>query len=273
MHTHTKHIPYKTVNSDKINSTWQPQAYAVYSHGQTVWAKELIEKIGINGDESILDVGCGDGKITDYLSALTQGKVVGVDLNADMIAFAQATFERAIFMQMDAQKLEFEERFDIVFSNAALHWVSNHEAVVSGIYRALKPGGKAILQMGGYGNAHEIFDALESVVSEFLEYFDGFVSPYTFCSDSTYEQLLENAGFSRYRAELIPKDMIHTDTVAFRGWLETTWFPYIQRIPEEMREVFIRRWMEAYITLHPLDEGGRIHISMIRLEIKAEKGE
>lgn len=254
-----------------MNPTWKPDAYAAHSKGQTVWAKELIEKIGLRGDESILDVGCGDGKITDYLSTLTCSEVVGIDLNPDMIAFAKKTFKRPAFHRMDAQKILFEDRFDVVFSNAALHWAHDHDAVVRGIYKALKFGGKAVLQMGGYGNAKDIFSALDKVMQNYTAYFEGFKSPYTFCSDSQYNVMLSQAGFSRYRAELIPKDMIHDSIDAFRGWLETTWFPYIRSIPESEQSSFVEEWITTYLEMFPLDGQGRVHVNMIRLEVEAVK--
>lgn len=254
---------------DRMNGTWKAQAYAAHSKGQAVWAKELIEKIGLSGNESILDIGCGDGKITNYLSEHTCGEVVGVDLSAEMIIYAQTMFQNPRFVQMDARRLEFEERFDVVFSNAALHWVSDHEAVMRGVYRALKPNGKALLQMGGEGNASEVFAALAYILPDYAEYFEGFKPPYRFCSDMEYREILRRAGFSRYRAELIPKDMVHDDTSAFRGWLETTWFPFIQRIPEPIQDNFIRQWINAYIERVPVDESGKVHVVMVRLEVEA----
>lgn len=252
-----------------MSGIWTAQTYAAHSKGQAIWAKELIEKIGLSGNESILDIGCGDGKITNYLSEHTSAEVVGVDLSAEMIAYAQSTFQNPRFVQMDAQKLEFDRCFDVVFSNAALHWVSDHEAVMRGIYSALKPNGKALLQMGGEGNASDVFAVLACILPDYAEYFEGFESPYRFCSDTEYKEILQRIGFNRYRAELIPKDMVHDDVSAFRGWLETTWFPYIQRIPESMQENFIQQWISAYIERFPMDENGRIHIAMVRLEIEA----
>ncbi|MCD8544265.1 MAG: class I SAM-dependent methyltransferase [Sulfurospirillum cavolei] len=127
-----------------MREEWKASAYAENSKGQAVWAKELIEKMALKGDESILDIGCGDGKITDTLCHRTGGEVVGVDFSPEMIAYAKSTFTKPLFMQMDAQALSFNERFDVVFSNAALHWAKDHNAIVQGIFKALKPKGRAI---------------------------------------------------------------------------------------------------------------------------------
>jgi trans-aconitate 2-methyltransferase len=254
-----------------MSGEWKADVYAANSKGQAVWAHESIEKIGIKGDESILDIGCGDGKITDALSHLTRGEVVGIDLSSEMIAYAHKTFSKPIFRQMDAQALNFNERFDVVFSNAALHWVKDHKAVLEGIYKALKPNGRAILQMGGEGNAHLFFKAVEQVMAFYAVYFEGFEVPYTFLSDKAYERLLEGIGFRSYTACLIPKDMVHADLKAFRGWIETTWFPYIERVPTEHKEAFIEACIKAYCALCPLDSEGRVHVGMMRLEVQLRK--
>jgi len=253
------------------NSGWKPQAYASYSTGQELWAKELIEKLGLEGKESILDIGCGDGKITNYLKESTSGDVVGIDLSEEMIAYAQIQFPNLQFMQMDAQKLSFVEEFDVVFSNAVLHWVRDHKAVIQGIYKALKPNGKMILQMGGKGNAKKVFTSLENVIEEYAEYFDGFSSPYTFYSDVQYLEILQNTGYKQFQAKLIEKDMVHESVDAFSGWLKTTWFPFIEQLPQQLQEEFVQKWVAQYMLTFPQESDGKVHVEMIRLEVEAIK--
>lgn len=254
-----------------MNMTWNPEEYAAHSKGQAIWAKELIKKIDLSGDESILDIGCGDGKITDYLNTYTSGEVIGIDVNPEMITYAQNAFSKPCFIVMDAQTITFEERFDVVFSNAALHWVKDHHALLQGIYRALKPGGKVVMQMGGHGNAKEVFSVLNKVMKRYGEYFNDFEPPYIFHTDSDYEEMLKNGHFSHYCARLIPKDMVHESIDAFRGWLETTWFPFINCVPEEKREAFVVELCTTYLECHAADVEGKIHVSMVRLEVLAVK--
>ena len=254
-----------------MSGYWKAGAYAANSKGQAVWANELIEKMELKGNESILDIGCGDGKITDTLSRRTSGEVVGIDFSSEMIAYAKAAFSKPTFMQMDAQALSFNERFDVVFSNAALHWVKDHQAVLEGIYKALKPKGRAILQMGGAGNGEKVFEAFHHILPDYAAYFGGFESPYTFHSDMTYEALLNGIGFSTHQAHLVFKDMVHENLKAFRGWLETTWFPFINPVPYALKETFIEAWIEAYLALCPPDQEGRVHVSMMRLEVQLIK--
>ncbi|MCK9372795.1 MAG: methyltransferase domain-containing protein [Sulfuricurvum sp.] len=254
-----------------MEAKWDAESYAKNSKSQELWAKELIEKINLNGHEVILDIGCGDGKVTDYLAHLTTSRVVGIDLNHDMIALAKASYPLPEFLQMDAEKIDYENTFDLVFSNAVLHWVKNHEAVIAGIHKALKPKGKTVLQMGGEGNAKMVFTALSTVQKEYAPYFEDFVSPYTFCSDSYYLKILDKAGFVQPDVQLIEKDMVHKNLEAFEGWLKTTWFPYLGCLPENKRVEFLNQWIQAYLDLAPLDKMGRVHVSMVRLEVKAQK--
>jgi len=122
--------------------TWNAKEYAKHSKGQEKWAKELIEKLNIKGDEDILDLGCGDGKVTALLASLTRGKVVGVDKSEVMVTLAKERYSNIVFREMDATALTFDKEFDIIFSNAVLHWVFEHKLVLEGLYRALKPNGK-----------------------------------------------------------------------------------------------------------------------------------
>ena len=254
-----------------MRKEWKASDYASNSKGQAVWAHELIEKMALKGDESILDVGCGDGKITNTLSQLTNGEVVGIDFSSDMVAYAKAAFSKPTFMQMDAQALSFHERFDVVFSNAALHWVKDHKAVLEGIYKALKPKGKAILQMGGEGNGEKVFEALSNILPAYEGSVEAHEMPYTFHSDKTYETLLSTMNFSQYQACLVQKDMVHENVQAFQGWLETAWFPFINVVADERRAAFVQDWIAAYLKLCPLDEKAQVHVLMCRLEVELIK--
>ncbi len=249
---------------------WNAKDYAKYSKAQEVWAKELITKLELKGDENILDLGCGDGKVTALLSTSTDGKIVGVDKSEAMVALAKTSYSDIEFMVMDATELTFEKQFDIVFSNAVLHWVHNHEAVLRGIKKALKPNGKILLQFGGYGNAKAILNIMESFIDKnYAKYFANFEFPYNFPHNDTYTKLLEKVGFRDINARLIPKDMAHENIDAFKGWIRTTWFPYTDCLPKSMREEFIDGLVKEYLKISPLDEKGKVHVEMIRLEIEA----
>ena len=164
---------------------WDSKDYETHSSGQQQWARELIAKLSLDGTEELLDIGCGDGKVTAELaSLLPAGRVIGIDSSKSMIDLARKRYppedyKNLVFEMMDAADLIFGPQFDQVFSNAALHWVKDHRPVVASIYRCLRPGGRVLLQMGGQGNAKDILRVLEKLVEQpqHRHYFKGFEFP------------------------------------------------------------------------------------------------
>ncbi len=265
--------------SRSLSSTarWNAADYAANSVVQQTWARELIARLKLRGDELILDVGCGDGKVTAEIArAVSRGGVSGVDASAEMIAFAQKAFPaqkhpNLEFHVMDARKLKSTRRFDIVFSNAALHWVDDHEAILRGIASVLKPGGRLVISCGGKGNAHDAFVALrpEMRMKRWRQFFRRMPKPYFFYSPADYEKWLPRSGFKALNVRLRPKDATYAGAEGFTAWLRTTWLPYVQRVPENVREEFIAAVANRYVTRHPPDAEGRTHVRMVRLEIEA----
>jgi trans-aconitate 2-methyltransferase len=258
---------------------WNAVDYARSSGIQQKWARELIRKLGLIGNERLLDIGSGDGKVTaEIASLLLDGFVVGIDNSEDMIKLSQGTYSADVdanlrFQLEDACSLPFENEFDIVFSNAALHWVSDHRPVLCGIYKSLKHGGKILLQMGGRGNAGEVMNALDRLLNreEWAEYFRGFNFSYGFYSPDEYSVWLLESGLNVKRAELIPKIAAHQGLEGFKSWIRTTWLPYTHQLPDEKREPFISQLADEYIKRHPADEDNIVRVNMVRLEIEAQK--
>lgn len=261
----------------RMNVRWDPKDYEKSSGGQQKWADELIGKLGLRPGESVLDLGCGDGKITAELAELVpEGKVVGVDFSAEMIAHAQEKYaDRAshlTFAQADARELAFEGEFDAIFSNAALHWVVDHAPVVRGLERALRPGGRLLLQMGGKGNADGVIAAWQAAIAEpqWVAAFEGFSFPYGFHSPEQYDGWLKESNLTPVRAELIPKDMVHTKE-SFAAWIRTTWLPYTHRVAETNRAALVADVVARYLEAHPPDADGKVHVAMMRIEVEATK--
>ena len=127
-----------------MSPRWDAADYANHSQGQFNWAMSVIHRLGLHGCERVLDVGCGDGKVTAAITArVPEGSVLGIDKSAEMIALAvrnSADRSKLSFRAVDAQTLVLDARFDVVFSNAALHWVEDLDAVFAGLARALTPG-------------------------------------------------------------------------------------------------------------------------------------
>ncbi len=258
---------------------WNPEAYARSSSAQKKWADELISKIHIRGDERVLDIGCGDGKITAQIATLLpHGSVVGIDSSREMISFANGKFPPSIWPNLsfqlgDASEIGYENEFDLVVSFACLHWILDHGPVLEGIKRSLKPGGRLFLQFGGAGNAEEILVAVDKMISEdrWARYFKGFPFPYGFYGPEEYRHWLSQAGLRAVRVELILKDMAQPGRSGLASWIESTWLPYIERVPDEFRRDFVDEIVERYASTHPLDDDEQIHVNMVRLEVEAEK--
>jgi len=167
---------------------WNPEDYSRHSSAQAKWASEILAKLELKGDKQILDIGCGDGKITaEVARSVPRGRVVGLDSSPEMIDFARKRFPAEAIPQLrfqlgDARTLDFHEEFDSVISFASLHWVIDHRPVLVGICRALRSGGRMILQFGGKGNAAEIVDVISAVITraQWAEYFVGFKFPWGF---------------------------------------------------------------------------------------------
>lgn len=259
--------------------TWNAKDYANHSSAQSKWADELIEKLDLQGNESLLDIGCGDGKITAQLAGMIpNGAVQGIDSSLEMISMAQKAFPcdrqpNLSFSHIDARNIPFKNQFDIVFSNAALHWVIDHQPVLAGISRCLNPGGKVLLQMGGKGNARDIISVVENLITAapWKPYFTEFLFPYGFYAPEHYIPWLETVGLTPVKVDLIPKIMAYETKEKLAGWFRTTWLPYTQRLPENLRENFITTVVNDYLKAFPRSENEMIQVRMVRLEVMAEK--
>ena len=259
--------------------TWNAADYHKSSPAQQQWAKELIAKLGLAGNERVLDIGCGDGRVTAEIARnLPQGNVTGVDSSPEMIQFARDHFPQQehsnlSFRLGDARALPFSEAFDVVFSTAALHWIRDHKPVLAGIAESLRAGGKLLIQMGGRGNAEHALRAGTIVQKrpEWVQYFNGFSFAYGFFDNAEYRGWLIESGFEPVRVELIPKDMTYSSRRDFAAWIRTTWLPWMARLPETRRSGFIEEVMDEYLKNYPADTDGTIHISMVRLEVEAKK--
>jgi trans-aconitate 2-methyltransferase len=127
--------------------------------------------------------------------------------------------------------------------------------------------------MGGRGNAATILQTLDRIMGEdrWSGFFKGFSFPYAFCGPEEYHSWLRDLGFWIVRLELLPKDMTHEGKEGLAAWIRTTWLPYAQRVPQALREEFLMEVVDRYCEERPSGADGRIHVSMVRLEVEAEK--
>jgi len=241
---------------------WNPEKYAENARFVSDLGMPVLELLSAQPGERILDLGCGDGALSVKL--LNSGcAVVGVDSSAEMVAAARALGVDA--RVMNGHALAFENEFDAVFSNAALHWMKQPEVVVAGVCRALKPAGRFVGEFGGYGNVSAIVAAMESALAS-----RGLAipEPWFFPRPEAYRALLEGGGLQVRDMALIPRPTVLPGDVG--AWIETFAQPYTAVVPRDDRRDFVTEVVEV---LRPVlrDANGNWHADYVRLRFSARK--
>ena len=243
---------------------WDPDRYARNARFVADLGAPLLDLLDPQPGEAVLGLGCGDGALTERLVA-AGARVVGVDASAEQVAAAQARGLDA--RQADGGALDFEAEFDAVFSNAALHWMLDPDAVIAGVARALKPGGRFIGEMGGEGNVSRIIAALSAAL-ERRGLDSKAANRWYFPSPAAYRERLEAGGFEVSSIELIPRPTPLPSEMA--GWLETFAESYLKRVPAAEEPRLLAEVSEA---LRPelCDAEGRWSADYVRLRFAAKK--
>ncbi len=243
---------------------WHSGHYAKHAGFVPTFGLQVVALLAPQPGERILDLGCGDGVLTEAL-VKAGAEVIGVDASADMI---QAARGRGLDARvMDGRALAFEAAFDAVFSNAALHWMTEPDAVLAGVARALRPGGRFVAECGGHGNVAAITVALLAVLAR--RGIDGRAAiPWYFPDPDSYTAKLAAHGFVVDRIELIPRPTpLPTDMA---GWLETFGGGFLGQLPAADRPAALA---EAMDLLAPClrDASGRWTADYVRLRFAAHR--
>jgi len=243
---------------------WSSSRYAENARFVSDLGQAVFDLLDPQPGERILDLGCGDGALTEKIAG-AGAMVVGVDASSDMVSAAQ---QRGLDARvMDAYHLSFNSEFDAAFSNAAMHWMKcDPDAVVQGVGRALKPGGRFAAEMGGHGCVAAIAVALCATLEKYRVANPAALIPWYFPTPEDYRARLERAGFRVEYMALIPRPT--PLPTGMRGWLETFAIPFTKSVPIEERPAFLDEVIER---MRPVlcDDKGRWTADYVRLRFLA----
>jgi trans-aconitate 2-methyltransferase len=246
-----------------VSRDWDAASYDRVSAPQVEWALRVLERLPLRGDETVLDAGCGSGRVTQLLlERLPDGHVVAVDSAPSMVEHAREALdpERTTVLQANLTELVLDEPVDAAFSNAVFHWIVDHDALFTRLHAALRPGGRLVAQCGGEGNVERFHAVAKEVGAErpYAEHLVGWRGPWNFAAAEETAARLERAGFTEVRTWLEPYPVTPSDPVSF---LRTVCLgPHLERLPEELRE----RYVEA------VSERCGPELDYVRLNIQAK---
>lgn len=233
---------------------WDGTDYYRQSALQQAMAAEQLGRLTLAGSERILDVGCGDGKITAQIAArVPRGSVLGVDPSPSMIEFASAHFGAPArvnlrFEVADARHLAYRQEFDLVVSFNALHWVAEQAAALQSIHAALKPGGRAILRMVCSGPRESLEDVIEEIRAKarWAEHFRGFERPYVHFTLDEYRHLAVREGLRVMQIGMEDKAWDFQTREAFVAFARATFVAWTRCLPENQWDSFIADVLDRY---------------------------
>jgi trans-aconitate 2-methyltransferase len=245
--------------------TWDAESYDRVSGVQVEWARRVLDRLPLRGDETVLDAGCGSGRVTALLiERLPRGHVIGVDSSEAMAEHARAALgDRATILVADLTELEVDSPVDAAFSNAVFHWVPDQDRLFERLFAALKPGGRLVAQCGGEGNIRAFLSLVDEVsaTEPFAAHLRGFTRTWDFRGAEETEERLRRAGFDPARAWLEPSRVAPDDPAAF---LRTVVLGvHLDRLPEELHDEFVSAVLAR--------AGEPLELDYVRLNIEARR--
>ena len=241
---------------------WDARTYDVSSTPQQAWASDVLARLkGIPRDATVLDVGCGTGRVTEFLLALVpRGRVLAIDASEDMVTLARSRLgDRAQVWCQDVLDVDLAEPVGVIVSTAALHWVTDHDRMWTRLAGALRPGGILEVQCGGEGNIARVREVIDRVAGDAFPELVGW-SPWVFASPQETERRLSAVGFSSIRCWLEDRPTYPQDIGPF---VRTSILAaHLARLSEERRDAFVTA----------IVGGVRPPLDYVRLNVSAVRG-
>jgi trans-aconitate 2-methyltransferase len=220
---------------------WDAATYDRVSEPQVAMAARVLDRLPLAGDETVLDAGCGSGRVTEMLlERLPRGHVIAVDEAPSMVEHARARLgARATVLRSSLTELVLDEPVEAVFSNAVFHWIADHQLLFERLLAALGPGGRLVAQCGGAGNVQRFHAVAREVGAEppYAEYIAGWRGPWNFAGPEETAERLAATGFEEVETWLEPYPVVPDDPV---GYLRTVCLGYhLERLPEKLRTDYV----------------------------------
>lgn len=259
----------------------QIENIALY-HQNSKWQKstaielfdEVANKEKFRGNETLVDVCSGDGKITAAMAKhFPKGKVIGVDISNNMVAFSKKHYgdssPNLSFQIMDATQLNFPGNVDVITSFTCMHSIANQKAVLEGMHQSLKSHGKVLML---FPVVHGFGKALEQVTSndKWRPYFKAYTPNWHFVTAAQYVKLLQNTGFKPQRVQLFTKNETYPSKAIFMDSI-SHWLPHTKVLPDNLRAEFLNDLIAQYLQQVPLNANGELHYYVDNIVVEALK--
>ena len=254
---------------------WNADAYHRVSNPQLAWGIQVLERLPLEGDELVLDVGCGTGRLTELLlERLPRGRGIGIDQSVNMLETARTyltgRFGRRVgFVQADAGALPFRNAADAIFSTATFHWLLDHERLFRSLFTALAPGGRLVAQCGGALNLHRVHARCYDLMQRpaFAPHFANWSEPWEFADAETTVRRLRTAGFTDVRTSVEPSPVLQPDAATYREFITHVIVrPHLARLDGALRDRFVDS-----ITALAAADSPAFELDYWRLNIEARK--
>lgn len=249
--------------------------YEKASFHQKEWGARLIAELDLKGNEHVLDLGCGDGALDVQLAELLpEGEVTGIDASRGMIDTALPKSGKNLrFLLKDIDNLDFAEAFDVVFSNAALHWVKDHRKLLKNVARALRPHGRVRFNFAGDGNCISFFKVIQEAMAHerYAHFFSDFTWPWYMPSVGEYAALCSSCGLRSVSVWGENADRFFPDKETMIKWVDQpSLVPLLPQLPEEERASF-RNFVVQRMIEETLQDDGTCFEIFRRINLSAEK--
>lgn len=227
---------------------WNAESYHLVANPHVDWGKTVLERLPLRGDETVIDAGCGTGRLTELLlERLPEGHVIAVDQSANMLDRAEGHLrprfgDRVTFARHDLAALPYDQAADAIFSTATFHWLPDHDALFAALFRALQPGGWLVAQCGGARNIQHIADRAMEILAAppFRDHIGDWTGPWNFADAPETEDRLRAAGFTDVAANVIDAPVVLDDEAAYREFLQTVVLgSHLERLPSDLHAALI----------------------------------